>query len=247
MFRLIPLAAALFALCLGFSQSHAAPILDFAGQSWLVRTYGGGPGPNEWSGDNVSVDASGLHLRIAKNGGKWSAAEVFLLGDPLGFGTYQFVVEGPLAALDRNVVLGLFNYPGSPDVGPDGSNEIDIEIAQWGQAKNPNRLNWTVHPPTVGPEPTHKSVPLKGDGDLWTLSFTWSAEGVHYSVASGDATTGDSVPLAEWNDAPKSPQTRIPQQPLVIHMNLWLLDGKPPHDGKPVEVTVRAFLYTPPA
>ena len=51
----------------------------------------------------------------------------------LGFGRYQFQVIGRIDQLDPNVVLGLFKYP-TPDVGPDGTNEIDIEFAQWGRA-----------------------------------------------------------------------------------------------------------------
>jgi hypothetical protein len=37
---------------------------------------------------------------------------------------------------------------------------------------------------------------------------------------------------------------RIPQNPLPVHMNLWLVDGKPPGDGREVEVAIRSFTYT---
>jgi hypothetical protein len=45
----------------------------------------------------------------------------------MGFGRYQFWIEGRVDRLDPNVVLGLLNYP-TPDVGPDATNEIDIDI-----------------------------------------------------------------------------------------------------------------------
>ena len=60
-------------------------------------------------------------------------------------------VTGRPDQFDRNIILGLFNYPNSPSIGPDGTNEIDIEFAQWGDPNNPNRLNWVVYPPALGP------------------------------------------------------------------------------------------------
>jgi hypothetical protein len=32
---------------------------------------------------------------------------------------------------------------------------------------------------------------------------------------------------------------------MPFHLNLWLFDGKPPADGKPVEIVVKAFSYKP--
>ena len=40
-------------------------------------------------------------------------------------------VNGRLDQLDDNVTLGLFSYP-TGDVGPDGTHEIDLEFARWG-------------------------------------------------------------------------------------------------------------------
>lgn len=134
-------------------------MISFSGYDWEVRSGTGGPGPNDWSADNVFVDADGLHLKISNSGSTWSCAEVTLT-QRLGFGVYEFQLTGRPDLFDRNVVLGLFNYPPA-DVGPDGTNEIDIEFAQWGQAGNRNRLNWTVYPPALGPGTTHNEVPLE--------------------------------------------------------------------------------------
>jgi hypothetical protein len=38
---------------------------------------------------------------------------------------------------------------------------------------------------------------------------------------------------------------RIPQNPQPAHMNLWLVDGKPPRDGKEVEIVIHDFTYVP--
>ncbi len=223
----------------------AQETVDFAGASWLVRTYPGGPGPNVWRAENVRVDDKGLHLSIRQHDGVWSAAEVVLLGPPLGFGTYEFEIEGDLANLDSNAVLGLFNYPASPDIGPDGTNEIDIEFSQWGDRSNPNRLNWNIHPARADGENGHHAIPLELDGPTSTHRFIWSAQSIAYASFSGTAAEGNLAPIGEWTYAPADFARDIPQQPLGVHLNLWLVEGRAPASGEPVEITIRAARYTP--
>ena len=237
------IGAALLLLA-GIAPVEAGPIVSFAGHEWNVRDYGGGPGPNEWSADNVYVDEAGLHLKITQVDGVWRCAEVTML-DTLGFGTYQFEIDGRPDRLDKNVVLGLFNYPASPEIGPDGSNEIDIEFAQWGIAEQQNRLNWSVYPPALGPKPTHRDVPLSLTGSQSTYRFEWSADGVRYGAYSGYGAIDEAHRLAGWNNAPAKPATRIPQVPLAIHINLWLSNGAAPSDGQPVELVIHGFSFTP--
>jgi hypothetical protein len=51
---------------------------------------------------NVHVDRSGyLHLRIVNRNGKWTAPEMFT-ADNLGFGTYQWVVQGNVYKMDKS-------------------------------------------------------------------------------------------------------------------------------------------------
>jgi hypothetical protein len=239
--RRAPVLAAL-ALLLAAGVAGAKTV-DFAGYTWDVRAGGGGPGPNQWSADNVSVAADGLHLRIAVSAGQWSCAEVTMTR-ALGFGTYEFELAGRPDLFDRNVVLGLFDYP-TPDIGPDGTNEIDIEFAQWGDAGNDRRLNWTVYPPALGPAPTHRERPLSLSGNASTHRFDWTHDGVRYASFDGWQDAGGRTLLAKWNDAPAKPGHRIPQQPLPVHMNLWLFDGHAPADGREVEVVIRSFSFTP--
>lgn len=233
-------------LALVLSLLAASPALaetvHFAGYDWLVRDYPGGPGPNIWDSGNAFVDADGLHLRLSRTGGVWSAGEVVMLGPPLGFGTYDFAVSGPLGRLDRNIVLGLFNYP--TDASADGTNEIDIELSQWGSADNPHRLNWTVHAPVAGTEAAHRDAPLPKPKDGTTsFRFAWSADAIDYAAAAGP--DAGAAPAQHWRYAPADAAAHIPQQPLVVHMNLWLLDGTPPADGNPTEVVIRTFSFTP--
>ena len=152
------------------SATVEATDIAFSGYNWTIRPSGrGGPGPNNWDPTNVFVDANGyLHLKITQNKSKWSCAEVYTTVSPntntgrLGFGRYQFQTGSRIDTLDPNVVLGLFNYPTS-DVGPDGTNEIDIEYARWGNASWPNG-NFTVWPvfakATASPPARRCSLPL---------------------------------------------------------------------------------------
>ena len=116
-------------LAVGFLTQ--AKDIEFGGYTWAVRSGRGGPGPNAWEENNAWLDtATNLHLKISQRDGKWSCAEV-TMQRRLGFGRYQFQTTGRLDRFDDNVVLGFFNYP-TGDVGPDGTHEIDIEFARWG-------------------------------------------------------------------------------------------------------------------
>ncbi|MEO7221999.1 MAG: glycoside hydrolase family 16 protein [Devosia sp.] len=242
MIRPLALAAA---LVLAPLPALAEPFVDFAGYTWLVRSYGGGPGPNEWREANVFVDEHGLHLTIQQDGGVWTCAEVLMMGDPLGFGTYEFEISGDFETFDSNAVLGLFNYPGSGDVGPDGTNEIDIEIAQWGQPNNRDRLNWNIYPAVEGGKKGNHSIPLPLGPGSSTHQFTWTPERIDYASFQGFVSEGEVVPLGDWTYAPKNAARDIPQAPLVVHMNLWLNQGEAPMSGEPVEVVINDFRFTP--
>lgn len=111
------------------NQAVAANSLCFAGIEWNISS-GGGPMGSELSSQNVWVDQNGmLHLLIRQDSrGNWYGAQVSTR-EKFGFGTYQWQVIGQLDQLDKNVVFGMFNYPGYAS---DGTNEIDIEIARWG-------------------------------------------------------------------------------------------------------------------
>ena len=122
----------------------SAAELEWKGYTWSV-TNGGMAGVAEGRPANVSVDASGyLHLKIQKNGDTWTAAEIFTT-TRLGFGTYQWQIDGPIDTLDKNVVVGLFPYGPAAGIGSDGTNEIDIEYSRWGVANGPNG-DWTNYP-----------------------------------------------------------------------------------------------------
>jgi hypothetical protein len=182
-----------------------------------------------------------LHLKLTYDGTTWSCAEVTTL-ERLGFGAYQFQVIGPIDRFDPNLVLGLFNYP-PPDVGPDGTNEIDIEIARWGAAANPNG-NYTVWPAQPGKPPASKSFEFSLNGDYTTQRFHWTPQTITFQSLHGH-TNGDAGQYAHWTYQPETAAQSIPQDPLPVHLNLWLFQGNAPTDGQEVEIIITQFTFIP--
>ena len=221
-------------------------VIRWAGYVWHVKNATSlNPGPNAYSMANVRVNRKGLSMSIVKRNGTWTCSEVWLFANQsLGFGTYEFQVTGRPDRFDQNVVLGLFNFP-PPQVGPSGTNEIDIEIAQWGQPKN-NRMNYAVYPPKLGPKYEHMKREFKLNDTASTHCFTWTQKGVHFQSYYGYGRNEQHL-LAEWNFAPEDWEGRIPQTPIPANMNLWLNSGKAPSNDKPVRIVIKSFTFTPQA
>lgn len=248
---LLPLlGAALFG---GGSLTHAAPparaqTIHFSGYEWEVRpAETSGPGPNHWDPNCVRVDSQGrLHLTLTKQGGVWRCPEVYTKRR-FGFGRYQFQVTGALDRLDPNVVLGLFNYPAS-GMGPDGTNEIDIEYSRWG---NPAALpaSSTIYPARAGTVPASVSYSFAVPPGLTdtTQRFVWSPAAVRIQCLRGHQSArrrDRRGEYARWTFAPAD-HNRLPQQALPVHINLWLFEGAAPKNNKPVEIIIKAFSFTP--
>ena len=219
------------------SQSSATTI-RWSGYTWTV-TNGAMAGGNTASASNVFVDSDGrLHLKIVKSGSKWTTAELFT-NDKLGFGTYQWQIEGRLDKLNKNVVLGLFPYGPKAGLGKDGENEIDIEFSQFGSIfKDPG--NWTIYSAS-GKKKTH-SFDFSLSGTYTTSRFNWSSSEIAFSLFGGfQKSSSNSNSLKSWKYAPSKPADYIPQKALPLGMNLWLYESKPPTDGKNVEIIIHSF------
>jgi hypothetical protein len=231
------------AFAVALARPADAATISWKGHSWNV-TNGGMAGVCRGNPANVSVDANGyLHLTIANNGGTWTAAEIFST-DRIGFGTYQWQIEGPIDKLDKNVVVGLFPYGPEAGIGESGNNEIDIEFARWGNAAWPNG-NYTIWPPTGTTTGSHTFEVSLGGGTSITTRFSWTSAKIDFATLGGfvdvDATSGL---IDAWSFAPANPTTKIPQQAMPLGMNLWCYDN-PPSDGKSVEIVVRDFQFVP--
>ena len=246
------LSCTLIGACSQGSASHyaaesvnqaATSSLSWKGLTWSV-TSGGMAGVASGNPSNVSVDSNGyLHLRITKSGNTWTAAELFTTS-PLGFGTYNWEIEGPVDRMDPNVVLGLFPYGPAAGIGADGTNELDQEFSFWGFPSGTN-FGWTFYPAsgnTIGENDFKFSL---NGGTAVTSRMVWSSTSVVGSLLTGFQPVGSNTGLVKsWTYAPSNPTTNIPQKALPLGMNLWCFD-KTPANGQNVEIVLRDFQYVP--
>jgi len=220
----------------------AATLGTFGGLQWQARTENlSGPGPNVWSACNAWLDSAGLHLRIDRNAGTWTSAEVYTTG-VVGYGRVEFEIASRLDALDPNVVLGLFTYPGGA---LDGQHEIDIEFARFGAtASAATNLNYVVYP----------AAALKGIAGScstrWDSSvpasvhrFLWSASAVTFQSFTTTSIASNSTPYRAWSFVPTGAFT-ISGGAWPLHLNLWLYGGMAPTNGTPVEIVIRRVTHS---
>ena len=218
----------------------AATTLSFSGYTWEVRNESGtsGPGPNYWSNSssNVWVDANGyLHLKIRKDAatGRWICAEV-TSNQSFGYGSYVWEVEGAVDKLDRNIVLGLFNYK----AGDDGHHEVDIEFARWGNNAWPN-YNYTVYPATGSPSVSQTNE-LALNGTYTTYRFIRSSTAVSFKGFHGH-TQAEANAFFPWTTPAGF---NVSTLALPVHMNLWLFNGNAPSNATEVEIIIHSFKFT---
>jgi hypothetical protein len=227
--------------------SSARTEIVWQGHTWKV-TSGGMAGVARGSPSNVTVDANGyLHLRITKNGEAWTAAELFTV-DNLGFGTYQWVVEGNVWDMDPVTVLGLFPYGPTHGIGKDATNEIDIEFSKWGNTCVCN-ADFTIYPsgsPSVSGQQGKPSYELNFKVDhgtnLTTARMVWSATRVVFTLMSGDQSIGATANVLRTETFAPAKATDIPQQPIPTGINLWAFKALPATNQS---VIVRSFQYLP--
>jgi hypothetical protein len=218
----------------------AASTVSFSGYTWEVRNESGtsGPGPNYWSNSasNVWVDADGhLHLKIRKDvaTGRWYCAEVTTT-QSFGYGSYVWKVEGAVDKLDRNIVLGLFNYK----AGDDGHHEVDIEFARWGNNAWPN-YNYTVYPAS-GSGNVSQTNELTLNGTYTTHRFIRTSTAVTYKAFHGH-TEAESNAIFPWTTPAGY---NVSTLALPVHINLWLFEGSAPSNQTEVEIIIHSFKFT---
>jgi hypothetical protein len=215
--------------------------ISFSGYEWSVRNTKEkqGPGPNYFSDSCVRLDAKGwLHLWIKKDPATdaWICPEITSIRK-FGFGEYRFIVEGAIDHFDKNIVLGLFNYSGN-----DGLDEMDIEIARWGNPAYPN-LNYTIWPAKKdslkNSSTTHEFI-LKSN-----LSMHYFRRNADTVVCSSfDGVSADPKSLI-FTSTFVNPASSISQLAMPVHINFWLFDGNPPADQNALEVVIRSFTINP--
>ncbi len=224
------------------ASSLSAQTISFSGRTWNVKSSSGrvGPGPNYFSpaASNVWVDSAGkLHLKITKKKGRWYCAEI-VSAESLGRGTYRFLLDSPVDALDPNAVLGLFTWNDDPAY---NHREIDIEFSRWGAAGNLN-AQYVVQPYTLASNIWRFNEPSGLASS--THSFQWLSTGVSFVSAQGLQPNPPLIAsiVQQWTETNGVP---VPGGENA-RMNLWLFQGKAPTNGQPVEVVVNRFEFVAP-
>ena len=215
------------------------------GREWRL-TDGAMAGVVKGNPANISVDANGyLHLRIVNRGGAFTASELFST-QKLGFGTYQWQIEGRVDNMDQVAVLGLFNYGAQAGIGTDGENEIDIEFSRWNGTCRGCNADFTFYPSTgnksLGPMEDNFTYDPEGSS-LTTARFEWSSTRIVATVMSGLQPLGTTAHVLQTlTFAPSDYTARIPQVPLPLAMNFWCFRAAPESDQ---EVVIRSFQFSP--
>lgn len=198
--------------------------MQWKGYNWNVRNSTGGPGPNTFKSNNVSVDASGnLVLKITRQNLIWTCAEVDL-DHALGYGEYVFTLASPVG-YDRNVVAAGFTYA-------DDSNELDIEYSYWdGTSTN---VGFTVQPaPYNAQNNVEFNVPEGVAGYVNTIHF-YPNNDIWFSITDAAGNL-----LKKWKYTGTKAQNAL--QPFIF--NLWLFNGKAPVG--PQTMSISDFKFIP--
>ncbi len=229
------------------APTPASPTLTWNAHTWRV-TNGGMAGVAKGNPANVFIDQDGyLHLRIINRAGTTTASEIFST-DKMGYGTYQWWIQGPVDNMDKSTVLGLFPYGPVAGIGIDAEDELDIEFSKWNNTLCSGACNadFTFYPATgnkhLGPTEKDFAASLKG-GTLATARLVWTPTSVTGTVMSGLEPIGTTANVIEtWTFAPADPKARIPQQAMPTGMNLWCFKVLPASDQ---EVILRKFEFVP--
>ena len=240
-----------------FAQAQGT--INFCKHTWKVRDskfITRGPGNNYWSGDqkNVWLDKNGfLHLKLtrdAKNPEKWYCAQIESV-DAMGYGTYQFEIEGAIDKLNENVIFGMFSYPVDDKKELDGYDEIDIEYSRWGKKHNPYNFDYTAY----GDE--HADTCLISKSHRVALGSIYTTQ--RY-LRHPEKVVFESLPGFHDNDAdpfqydliPANKKFKPTARKMPVLINLWLYKPHgsaskpvPPSDGKAVELVIRSFKFIP--
>lgn len=207
--------------------SHStAKVVQFSGYEWEIRETTGNSGgsTNHYDPSNAWTDSNGLlHLRIAKRGMDWSAAEVRLTRS-LGYGSYRFVVRG-LSHLEPAAAFTMSTWD---DTGP--PREMDIEISRWGEPESKS-AQYVIQPYFVPANTFRFRVPE----EVITNTLRWDAGRAAFRTTGGGAAIAEHV----FTSGVPSPGNE------TVHMNLYVFQNKNHPLQHETEVIVEKFEYLP--
>jgi hypothetical protein len=222
------------------SPASSPRTIQFSGHTWWVKSSSNpvGPGPNFFSdsSDNVWVDGQGrLHMRTTWEKDHWECAEI-VSNESFGYGEYAFTLASNPESLDEEVVLGLFTWDDQSDY---YHREIDIEFSRWENQTNVD-AQYVLQPWDF---PNHiYRFDVISNGRTTTHSFRWEPDQIAFrSYLGAYAVTPDpGNAIQSWDytgsdiPPPGNENARI---------NLWLVNGRPPANGKGAEIVLEQFRY----
>jgi hypothetical protein len=221
----------------GRAPAHPAPAskkILFSGYEWEVVQI-----PHDSAGiaivnsaSNAWTDSLGaLHLRIVRERGEWTCAEV-ILSRSLGYGTYSFRVE-EIPQLEPGTVFGMFTWD-ELEAGQD-HREMDIELSQWGDASMKN-AQFAIQPYYVPANVFRFNSPRSA----LAHSFQWSPGRVLFT-SKQSASAGTSQVVAEHVFTSGIPLPGAER----VHINLYLYSRSRIPQQRGVEVVLDKFEYLP--
>jgi hypothetical protein len=222
----------------GIGEPQFAPTkpLHFSGYDWKVRTIASDRGGmnNLYHADNAWTDPSGaLHLRIKREGDRWSCAEVFLT-QSLGYGNYILVVRDT-SHLEPAAVLSMNTY--DEWAGEQHFRELDLAIGQWGDATSKKNAQYAIQPFYVPGNLVEFTEP---PGAL-THSLHWESGRVSFKTVRGSTMRAGAPVVSEHVFASGVPS---PAQETIYLAFFVVASEKNPlqHDN---EVVIEKFEYIP--
>ncbi len=206
------------------------PTIRFADRTWRVKVAREmGPANNTWLAENVLVDPSGLVLRLDRQAGKSTCAEV-VLDEALGCGEYRWKVRSSsgFLAMDPRSVFSCFLY--ATDLA-----ELDaIEVSRWGDPSDSQPFQHVVQP--AEEDSIHR---FASDSSAFTVSLTYAPGKARFRV--WDAATGEL--LSSW--AYVGEKVPTPSQSLRARMNLWDCKKGTAELSEGTEVAITDFEFRP--
>jgi len=217
------------------SGPAASPALYFSGYEWRVRNAPSSRGNrmNFYDPSNAWTDESGaLHLRVAKQSGNWTCAEV-TLSRSFGYGTYSFVVRDT-SHLEPAIVFAMFtwDYAG----GDQNNREMDIEISRWGDPASKN-AQYVVQPFYVPANVVRFTMPA----GVLTHSFRWEPGKVSCKTVRGsvDGPASDVISEHVFTAGVPSPGAESVRMAIYVYGKA---DNPVQNDA---EVVIEKFEYLP--
>ncbi|HKQ04354.1 MAG TPA: glycoside hydrolase family 16 protein [Blastocatellia bacterium] len=217
------------------SGPSTSPPLSFSGYEWRVRSAPSSRGDtmNLYDPANAWTDADGaLHLRVAKQSGKWTCAEVTLTRS-LGYGTYSFVVRDT-SQFEPAVVLGMYTWDYAGD--DQNNREMDIEISRWGDPTSKN-AQYNIQPFFVPANVARFTTP----SGMLTHSFRWEPGRVAFRTVRGAINDPRSDVVGEHVFTSGVPSPGVASVRMALYV--YGKTDNPVQNG--AEVVIEKFEYLP--